>query len=494
MVEIAVRRSPSGSPHNYYALGMPAPDVSKIYVAGVTGDDRSSGFINAPIKSMAEAGSRLGDALSYNQDVSVHFLEKHPSAEGYPIEEICKPRWIGGALRWMSELYEVVSGVLTLTGRVGSTYSFTGPAWTIDEWVGYGLRMVSSSVPGQKIGAIKHISHNTANTITLCFYHDAYPGFGPPAIGDTFEIVHAAVAFNLSPYANGVTPYLYGGTSTSLNIAEVRPRLGIVQLRNIDFRVPDGQSDFTWYCSGGLDFVGFETSTDGTTRPFLVSEVTGLTAGQWISRDYNPGEYNYGWGFASRPRVAGGNQTRFWMGKTLSDMYLVTECTIVSEGSWMLHQAGSFASSAVGGNSTQALWVEGGGIYRQFNDNVAYPKIFRTRAISQRDILVANHGTAFVRSLTHVGTGAICFVDRGGYLYKDGTITLEGSTPSSATGWESWVNRGGTLEMVGPQTGIGDLTVGSSAPTYNTKTTAWVAGDRLAPLTPALNEVAMRLS
>lgn len=473
------------------------PTFSDIYVDPINGNDQSSGHLNTPVRTMGEVGSRLGGFIPRDVDVTVHFLNPHPDPDGFPIEEICKPRFVAGALRWRSELQTVVSGVLTLTNRSGSLYTFTGAGpWTVDEWVGYGLSLVSSSVPGQQVGSTKHISHNTADTITLCFTHDAYPGFGGPAIGDTFQIVHAAVAFNLSPYADGTTPYLYGGTSTALNVAETRPRNGIVQLRNIDFRVPDGVSDFTWYASGGLDFVGWETSTDGTTRPFLVSEVSGITAGQWIAAAYNPGEYVYGWGFASRPRVAGGNQTRFWMGKTLSDMYLVTECTIVSEGSWMYHQAGSFrASSAGGGNSTQALWVEGGGIYRQHTDNTSYRRIFRTTAVGQRDVFVTNSGNAYLQSLTHVGLGAIFWCEREGYLFKSGTNTIEGSTAPSSSGFESWANRGGKVELVGDQANLGDVTVGSNGATYNTRANApWAVNDRLIPLSPTFGEVVMRLS
>lgn len=483
---IRTRTPPSGPFVNHYAMGQAAPDASIIYVAGVTGDDRSSGFINAPVKTLAEVGSRLRDSIAFGQDVTVNFLEPHPDEDGYPIDEICRPRFVAGQLRWRSDLQTEVSAEMVLTARSGAVYTFGAESWTVDQFYGAQLRWNSSTTPGASIGQTKDISHNTANTITVGYIHEAYPTFAQPSIGDVFQVVVPTVNLRLAPLDDGSTPSLYGGTG-GVVLGDSRPRRGVVGLRNVNLRTPVGSSPLYWLATLGIEFTG--VSLVGGS--YLSAESCAMTAGHYVRPEFGPGEFGYGWGLTARAHP-GGELAALILEQSLADIYTAIGALAVNVGARVIHQAGGITADSVYG---AALRVAAGGFYEQAGTGSGYQYIFRTASESQTDILAISGGTGVVGKATHVGVGSHFRVTRGALIRRSGVFTVEGSTPLLATGFESRVSTGGKVELRAAYDNLGDVSAGSTPATLDTRASAaWAVGTRVAPTLLDLGESIMRVA
>lgn len=483
------------APSNPRSRVLAPPNQAEIWLSG-DGDDRSSGFENAPVKTSEEVGRRLGDGI-IPPDLSVVVRIKGRSANpnGYNLTPFCTPRFIAGCLTWRNEgLFTPASGTLTFTSRSGATYTFAGQAWTRNQWAGYSLEALSSQT-GVTPGLKRFVIANTADTVTL-----GYPHFNPqetagPAANDTFRLTSSACEFELSPdLGNGsfIDPCVTGGPAT-MNISNYAERSrGWLRLEGLALRVPQGVPFFNVHLTGAIVCNGVEVTTPPIGwAPQLLFRKADVMLGEWFSVPGFPNRplnTSWGWGLACRERELVVNPNNGICAFSFDASYAegnITNAQFSASGGCWINLGGSSFHGAVGW--TAALEVETGSRVNQYNLNSAtYPFHFIQDAATRRDIMVRGAGELVFGRIVHDGIGAVFLALQNGMMTKSGggaVILAPGaSTPLIASGNQSRAAYNGQVYFTGGDPGatLGDVSAGTVLGYTNRAAAAWAAGTRIA--------------
>lgn len=282
------------------SVGTSASAVS-FWVDERTGSDKNDGSESNPLRNIDTALRIMGSGGG-----TLHL--KAPISElGYESEEFWKPRYLKNTLLIVGEDNVEIAPALPVDS-IGSgivyDYSSSAPGWTPGQFAGMHQELVSTTT-GLPTGMKRTIVWNTADTLIVGAPYFV-SGIGFPAVNDTFRIVVPGVAVRCDQGANDKSRNLYGGPVTGARRSSSDASNVLLQLENIELRLPDGNND-RMFCSGEVSFYGVHFTKNTSSVAYFQFAHGTFRPGQNVSGD---DFIHNGWGFTLRDRDPATNPVR----------------------------------------------------------------------------------------------------------------------------------------------------------------------------------------
>jgi len=461
-------------------------ETLELWVDGDSGSDSNPG-------TQAQPFATIDQALRYSEgqvaDVKI-YLQPISDPEGYESELLFHPRnWKGNSVTIEGVGVVEVEPEFAIDADVSAVQyvdpghydvSTAGAGWTDDEFRGYLLEAVVSSIgiEGQRRLITRHT--DAKMYLSAGHYNAADDG---PSPGDTFRVVRQAVAIKLAPTVHSDDPFWVRSNSTLFGAQSGRAASwtvgssdysyltqGKLNFRNLEFRVPDGYQTSRVLCVGSFDFSACAITKD-SSNDFEFAVADGLVtagaiefAGPLYSVDRT------GEGFASRDRGGDARTPRLTLENCMGHMGLavgettlrgtrfrpygnwsIKAPTLTGEGALNVHDGSLF----YGNSSRLGYWILDGG--------------------GEGSISIRDYGTFWVYNIpTHLGTGRWATAQNFGHLqlgFSD--LNVEGSGAGVELRYNS------TMRLLNnAYAGLGDVQVGQISATVR-PAGAWAVGEFL---------------
>jgi hypothetical protein len=456
------------------STAMLAPNI-ELWVDEDDGDDAEDGAgVDRAVATFARAWEIVGSIIPSGVKVRIN-VAATSNPLGYSDGSFFALPEIRGELEIVGIEREEILPAQTFTGFGDSlqlVMEFDSPDWDLGEFSGFDIECVGS--PTQElVGLSRTVVYNHADSLVVGgnVYANDGSWHGPAPVGSVFRVTAPGVKINAEAVTRPdlVSDRVYrtvaGGVGSGLEPGHgaLGSGGGILRLRNIEFRIPDGRSD-DLYFTGVIDVQGVHVTSNHSSECRVVFSDANLRAGSFY-------DSNYGWGFSTRSRDPTTNpmRPRLLTYRTLSELIYAGGPAQFWRG--CVVQFGRAGMYDMAGYSPDfphaAIYARGAYVYTGFSSSEAF---FCNSVSGAFDIELQNGEAEIYQPIQHIGQGALIRCRQAGIsdlaaepVTHDG---LDGRPAGAGLMGTSVAHYGGQCRLIGwDGSAMGTITVGQLVPT-----------------------------